>query len=716
MLNDLHAIERGLATAGISTTPRHPDMKDMAKGWAICVRLAASGSIDEIELIPEAGRGNVWTLRDGQHNGFPGLKTGGALLALDQDMIDRHNQNWNGDKQAPSRRAELLRLLSQAYLDMRQVAAWPSAAHRKRIVERLNCLRELAHNPETASVPAAFERFLKALDGSSPFLEQLLSAVTSKLHRGADDWLEPARTLLLGPAPLAIDVPIVDFPRNAGDRRQVSAVSIALNGDPAPPIHDEYQCAFSGKSAKLHSGNFPQPNLPGLGQSYVFSRNSDIPSLARYGRSADMSFSIDSGLVLRLAGVFDVLTSEDRKGNAWRLIPPEAGDKPDLLLVSLPQAMTEPLADALAEDVETIGGETRLNELAARVITTSKGNDGDAPDDMIVLVLRAVDPANRKAIYHRRMSATALSVAAEYWQRALRNLPDWISLPLPVKGQKQLVQQRPFSVTPLSITPISRVLYANGGRRKVDVAGTTSAAAFALFLRDGDVTQRARQSLRLLVARHGPLLAGIAAARAKGTEHLKAFDPSTDLRRDALKSVTWIGSLLYNCNRAKERYMSETAFRLGQLLAAADTIHVGYCADLRGGDVPPTLLGNSVLTVAGADPLRALAILQTRIKPYLGWARRVEHIHAKADTVERDGNTGGAIALRRAVSHARRAGNLARDLHLMLQACKETKTDDAFKAEILLGYLAGLEPLAKRKGSSEDTDESTNDHTEENQE
>jgi hypothetical protein len=75
MLNDLLSIEQGLSDRGVAVVARHPDVKDMAKGWALRVRLTQGGEISSVEIIEEAGNGAVWTLRDGQHNGFPGLKT-----------------------------------------------------------------------------------------------------------------------------------------------------------------------------------------------------------------------------------------------------------------------------------------------------------------------------------------------------------------------------------------------------------------------------------------------------------------------------------------------------------------------------------------------------------------------------------------------------------------------------------------------------------------
>ena len=76
MLNDLLEIERSLTANRISLADRHPDIKDMAKGLALRVRLGGGGRIAHVEIISDAGRGVQWTLRDGQHNGFPGLKLG----------------------------------------------------------------------------------------------------------------------------------------------------------------------------------------------------------------------------------------------------------------------------------------------------------------------------------------------------------------------------------------------------------------------------------------------------------------------------------------------------------------------------------------------------------------------------------------------------------------------------------------------------------------
>lgn len=716
MLNDLLTIERGLTAAGIDFGAAHPDVKDMAKGRALRVRLGAGGRVSSVEIVPEAGRGALWTLRDGQHNGFPGLKTAGGLLAMDKVAVEEHSRLWESDKVASRRRDELRRLFANLSLDRDQILKWPNAGHRRRIGERLAALQALADDPRTASVPAVFERFLQALDATPSFLEALAAALSERVEQGREEWLDPVREALIGPVPLAIDV--AGFPRDAGDPRQVGPVSAALSAADAGSRQTDASggvCALTGKAATLHRGNFPQPNLPGLGQTYIFSRNSDIPSLARYGRTADASFPIDSGLVTRLSGAVGKLTRDEAKGKTWRLIPAESGDKPDLLITSLPARPEAELANVLAgDDDEEVDAEAALEHLGSQLIGQVEGELTTARpvEPVTILIFRTVDPANRKTIYHRDTTSKDFWEAAQRWREATKNTPGWLGLPVPVKGQAAARRLGPPYVKPLSLVGASRTLFANGGQRRVSVIGVTSAEAFRLFLREGDVGRRVRRLLRLLLQRHGALISGLAEARTKGMDHLKKFDPGpkADLRRDALRSLTWIGALLHHLGHTAERnpemsgqttYVDDLAFRLGQFLSAADMIHVGYCADLRGGDVPPTLLGNSVLSVAGADPVRALSILQTRLKPYLAWAKRADLIFTKASKAETTGDRNTAIALRQGVSQARRADELAVEIHNLLTPYrnKEKRPDDAFKAELLLGYMAGLPPLKKQVGS-----------------
>jgi hypothetical protein len=225
-------------------------------------------------------------------------------------------------------------------------------------------------------------------------------------------------------------------------------------------------------------------------------------------------------------------------------------------------------------------------------------------------------------------------------------------------------------------------------KAKREPVGVTAQDALTLFLNESGAEGMARVALRLMLERQGALCSGAAHALRKDDaaggklDHAVRYD-----RAAALRALGFVGVLLAMLGRGKEDYMSQVAFKLGQLLAVADAVHVGYCSDMRSGDVPPTLLGNSVLATAQSDPIKALAVLSRRWKPYAAWAKRpavrTEAHRLRASSDKKEQGRGWAVVT--AVSQARRADELCRALHGRLPR----HVDDAFRAE-LLGYVAGL--------------------------
>ena len=151
--------------------------------------------------------------------------------------------------------------------------------------------------------------------------------------------------------------------------------------------------------------------------------------------------------------------------------------------------------------------------------------------------------------------------------------------------------------------------------------------------------------------------------------------------------------------------MNETAFKLGQLLAGADMVHAGYCADVRGGAVPPSLLGNQVFTMAQTTPIKALSMLCQRWKPYDGWAKKAVREANRIDKLVSSGNKteqDRGWDIRNALSYAWRIRPLANDLAPALGNCR---VDDIFRAELLLGYIAGLPKVEKENTDTQDNNQ-----------
>lgn len=697
MLNELIALERGLAATGFAAVARHPDLSQLLKGDVVQVRLTADGAIAKVDLLEAETRNEVWTLRNGKHNGFPGLKTGRGLIELDGDARAVHYERWKAAKSALAKRAEIGRLVEGAVLDP-DAADWPKRGHRARIAERLATLRALESETAVRAVPATFARFLTALELKPPFLHRLYERLVERVRHGGDEWLDAIRAALVGPIALVIDVPADEFERDAIDVRQIEAVSRALasSGNGGGAVDDGRLCALTGEATRLLDGNFPQPTLPSLGQTYLFSRNTDIQALARYGRNGPESFPVDADLVSRFSGALTSVTTEARRGKTWRLLPAESGDGQDLFIAFVAADPEGPAAESLADEPEEDGNEApspavaraQAESASARLVRFWKELAERAPGEMVrILVLRTVDPGNRKAVFDRASTTDRLYEAARGWAEAMSAAPDWISYPL--FRDKKPIPVRPTLQAPFSLIPLSRRVYIRGGREATDAPGVSGAEALALFLNEGDRAQRARRVMKLLLDRHGGMLVGVAQANLRG--QLKNFDPKLSVRQDALRSISWIGALLSFLGRTKETYMEDAGFKLGQLLAAADAVHMGYCAEVRGGQVPPTLVGNSVFVSAGRDPARALAVLQTRWKPYHAWVDRLAKKRA-VETPDKDDARGWTV--RRAVSQFRLASRLSEELAPALKA-RTTPIDDAFRAELLLGYVAGVRPEKK---------------------
>jgi hypothetical protein len=313
--------------------------------------------------------------------------------------------------------------------------------------------------------------------------------------------------------------------------------------------------------------------------------------------------------------------------------------------------------------------------------------DSISPQDRVrITILRKIDRGNCKAIFDRRTNAQALHKASLRWLEAMQNIPNSIQFDVGMEGNTLLLRRPPI-LPPISLVSVTHKMFANGGQRRIPVAGLPASEALAIFLYEGAVDSRAERALGLIVNRNQSLLSGLTLAEACGGDAVKKFDGKFDLRRDALRAVAWIGSLLFILDQRRERYMTNAAFKLGQLLAAADAIHIGYCADLRGGAVPPTLLGNSVFAIAGRDPIRALDILQGRWKPYGAWAEQEDRISKKAGELEGGKDEARASQMRRGCLQARLAAPLCSDLQAGLL---DEPPDEQFRAKLLLGYVAGL--------------------------
>ena len=130
--------------------------------------------------------------------------------------------------------------------------------------------------------------------------------------------------------------------------------------------------------------------------------------------------------------------------------------------------------------------------------------------------------------------------------------------------------------------------------------------------------------------------------------------------------------------------MQQASFLVGRMLALADLLHREYCRHVRDGNIPPQLIGNSLMRTAMEDPQKGLARLLERMTVYQGWANTAQEgeLGLAKWTLGRFGQV---------------AAHLARvDL--------PTRTTDAEKAQLLLGYLAREEQSETESSPNEESE------------
>jgi hypothetical protein len=159
-----------------------------------------------------------------------------------------------------------------------------------------------------------------------------------------------------------------------------------------------------------------------------------------------------------------------------------------------------------------------------------------------------------------------------------------------------------------------------------------------------------------------------------------------------------LGILLHALGREKERYMSDQYFLLGQLLQAADRVHILYCKGVRGGQVPPQLIGNTLLGHAAQSPAKALALLGQRLPVYERYATQL----ANMPRPELAPGANEAARLKQenwyeAIKLKRQMGRISAALG---SQSLDPSRDPKAQAELLLGYLAA--PPTKANGESKE--------------
>jgi len=718
MLNELLIVERGARQAGIEMPLSHPDVKDAARKPTLHVFLDSHGHVARVKAIAlsRLKERPLWKLVDGQKNSFPFIQ---PKPLWDNEAIQHWKRRLSKRPSDLEKRQLFLELALVSNVRSVDLGEWASAGMLKALRQRRKSLI-LMEQSDIAVLPTTIDRFLVACDkvsGGDPskLTREIAHRLIEELQVSASaDLLEAAISLCMETGnksgALYFDAE-GSFQFDLTDDRLLEQLCQHLRKIDLDRAQRRGFCSITGKeNVVLVSGNFSQPNLPIIQQSFLFARNGDIPAASRYGKNSSDSIPVGYMTDIRLRAAVEALCSADRRGKTWRAIPGEAPKQSDLLLAFVDEALDVPAVSLLAGNEEDLSEEEpnsvadsassvaafekRTERLIEAVRAKIKVDLRNTP--VRLMVIRKVDPANRKVVFASAPTVAEVYNAATTWVTGERNMPSWLTLQVFRKGERKPHPMPPPHVAPLDLIAFSKKVYIRGGTESQEVVGLTAAETLRCFLDpsgNGDLSPRHRvkRVLRLVLRRRATLVTGSAHALRRGFDSAKDYD-----RHETLRTITILGVLLHKLDRNKEVYMNETAFKLGQLLEAADVVHAGYCADVRGGAVPTSLLGNQIFSMAQTAPNKALAMFCRRWKPYDGWAKKAARDPNRAEALiasKQKGDQQRGWDIKKALRHAREMGPLAADLAPALEGCR---VDDTFLAELLLGYIAGL-PKAQKE-------------------
>jgi hypothetical protein len=428
-------------------------------------------------------------------------------------------------------------------------------------------------------------------------------------------------------------------------------------------------CALTGTEQVIEAGTFPVIKFPVIDNTRLFAMNPDTDCHHRYGLIGSAICPIGRETVDGIYRAALWIADAERAGKTWRSVPEPDGDKSDLLIAYIEQSADTnvELARVFAEGDDS--EREAVFEAAAKSLIEALDAKGTITRDWTcrVVVLHRISKGQVQVQISRRYSIAHIRTALGEWREGARNTPP-ISTVLPARVRGDPAEQyAPRTLFPGEVVRASKSVWIRGGTERQAISGFGLAGVYDLFFGEGHLReQAARELLRIMLERTGPLLARLGART----------DVSRAGRKAAVDACTIIATCLYKLGERKDRYMENSAFLLGRFLSLADLLHLQYCELKRGrGDraerdknIPAQLLGNQYLAVAALNPVEALSMLCDRLRIYKAWAdteQRAEAAKAK-----------WAVA---------RMGEVATGLTGQLS---EQAMTDMQKAELLLGYLA----------------------------
>jgi hypothetical protein len=414
----------------------------------------------------------------------------------------------------------------------------------------------------------------------------------------------------------------------------------------------------------------PGVKLEGLAEVKLRSMFKDHLCQYRYGLIEGASYPISKENRTKIKGTLEWLSDQERKGKNWGLV---GGQEMIFAHPSILPKEDIRITDLLgAADEETTSAQ--FADLAGQVIKALYNLMTDKSSPTIqIFSIRKMDKARSKIVFYRNYSAQRIIDSAEDWKKGCENIPaayfsvwsleskkpERIGAEIPKPLQMAVVINRVWKMNGVSAGETKKIKYYQG----LELLFEQNQSELALYLLSTLIIHSTGLVLYL-----GNLLNG------------GGIIPSKLINKYFIFVLPVFGLLLYRLGYFKEEYMENKPYLIGQIMKISDELHALYCKVVRKGEIPPQLVGNSLMNAALETPVQALAQLSQRLMPYIGWA---EQYRTKGDS---ENNRNADRYLRLLEDAITRIGKLE-PIHF----------GDLEKAQGFIGYLAALQEVSEKQ-------------------
>lgn len=703
MLNELYELSIALEHHGLLQSTTHPNVSNVGKGYCLLIELDKEGIPQAVRFLQKDETAKLWKHSKGNHNSFPAIRVQKPLLATTESVkID--NAEWNKTK------------LNEK-------------------ISILNALDYEATNPECTDIRItdwSLTEFAPVVDSIQPELEalkQLIRVFPSTemcvdfntmlvnffrqkiASSGSEPEVDIIKELLVGSFDKKIKKYIAgcmtyydvyetnDFPNLASSFITQQAVIHLLNNtaeNNSTAYDSRTVSPLSGKQRESIGDKYPNPNVPLLGLTYLYSKKSDIPCLTRYEMSGVGAFQAGKAEVMAINNAIAFLTDKTRENKSWKAMSDSNREKPNLLLAYLPddpqndaylaQILGDP-SDYESEDEFREETESAFDALCQRVLGNMGAVIRKNPLTKINLImLETLDPGRKQVVYENSLTAEQFRQNLFMWLEAAKNQP---KLAIRVRDRKEIIEYPSLCPGPNEICQLLKIYYTRSGSLKTMKQSAVSLhEIFRLYMPPDDAAARdavfLNDILRKVIGKTVQLL-GDVGHQLTMEYALSSTNGSHTRAKRAASSVSLISILLWRLGVRKESYMLEAPFNVGQFLHLSDMLHKEYCIQVRNGGnknapLPTQLMGNEMLAIASENPVDGINRLRERMKIYLAWANTT--------TGESAGLAKWILARYGEVSSKIAANELPEQF------------TPAEQAQVLLGYLATI-PYEKKNKEDE---------------